>query len=370
MGKKPFVIGLTGHIGSGKSHVRNVLVSLGAEGIDADLLAHQVMAPGGPAFEPVLAAFGREMLGPDGTVDRQRLAARVFTDAQALAQLEAIVHPAVSQAIAARIAASAAPAVVIEAIKLLESGLSRTLCDEVWVTQCSYRQQLARLKRSRGMTVDEVRRRLAHQMPAAQMAAQAQRVISTEGTMAETALKVLAAWVDLRLPLPPPVIGPGTPADAEGTAAVLNSIVREGGRSITGRTFTPAQERAYLRAMPRRSFLTVALLGRVLVGFQVVEPYATFTYTMDHVASLGTYVVAPVRGRGIGRALSAATWDAARAAGFSKFVITVREDNPEAQAFYRALGFQPCGRLAHQALVDGRYVDKLLFELFLGEVET
>ncbi len=362
---KPLVIGLTGPIGSGKSHVRNVLVSLGAEGIDADLLAHQVIAPDGPAFEPVLAAFGRDLLGPEGTIDRQRLAARVFSDGQALARLEAIVHPAVAQAIAARIAASTAPAVVIEAIKLLESGLSRALCDEVWVTQCSLRQQLARLKKSRGMSAEEVRRRLAHQMPAAQMAAQAQRLINTEGTMAETALKVLGAWAALGMPLPSPVIAPGTLEHAEGTAAVLNSIVLEGGRSITGRTFTPAQERAFLRGMPRRSFLTVAFLGRVLVGFQVVAPYATFTHTMDHVASLGTYIVAPVRGRGIGRALSAATWDTARAAGFTKFVITVREDNPEAQGFYRALGFQPCGRLTRQALVDGRYVDELLFELFL-----
>ncbi|MCX7706455.1 MAG: dephospho-CoA kinase [Anaerolineae bacterium] len=362
---RPLVIGLTGPIGSGKSHVRNVLVSLGAEGIDADLLAHQVIAPDGPAFEPVLAAFGRDLLGPDGTIDRRRLAAIVFSDAQALARLEAIVHPAVSQAVAARIAASTAPAVVIEAIKLLESGLSRALCDEVWVTQCTPRQQLARLKKSRGMSAEEVRRRLAHQMPAAEMAAQAGRVIDTRGTMAETALKVLGAWVELGLPLPSPVITRGTLDHAEGTAAVLNSIVLEGGRSITGRTFTPAEERAYLRGMPRRSFLTVAFLGRVLVGFQVVEPYATYTHTMDHVAGLGTYVVAPARGRGIGRALSAATWDAARAAGFRKFVITVREDNLEAQSFYRSLGFQPCGRLARQAFVDGRYVDELLFELFL-----
>ncbi len=362
---KPFVIGLTGPIGSGKSHVRNVLVSLGAEGIDADLLAHQVMAPGGPAFEPVLAAFGRELLGPDGAFDRQRLAAIVFSDAHALARLEAIVHPAVSQAIAARIAASTAPAVVIEAIKLLESGLSAALCDEVWVTQCTARQQLARLKKSRGMSAAEVRRRLVHQMPVAEMAARAQRVIHTGGTMAETALKVLAAWVELGLPLPSPVIAAGTLADAEGTAAVLNSIVLEGGRSVTGRTFTPAQERVYLRGMPRRSFLTVAYLGRVLVGFQVVEPYATFTHTMDHVASLGTYIVRPARRRGIGRALSTATWETARTMGFTKFVITVREDNPEAQHFYRTLGFQPCGRLARQAYVDGRYVDELLFELFL-----
>jgi L-amino acid N-acyltransferase YncA len=178
-------------------------------------------------------------------------------------------------------------------------------------------------------------------------------------------LAVLAAWVELELPLPDPTIRRATLDDAEGTASVLNSVVLEGGLTIAGRTFTPDEERAFLLGMPPRSFLTAALLGRVVVGFQTVEPYATFTQTMDHVASMGTYVVAPVRGCGLGRAMSAATWEAARATGYSKFVITVRDDNPSAQAFYLGLGFQPCGRLSKQAFVDGIYVDELLYELFL-----
>lgn len=361
----PLVIGLTGSIGSGKSHVRGVLVSLGAEGIDADRVAHEVMAPGGPAFEPTLAVFGRDLLGPDGALDRPRLAARVFADPAALARLEAIVHPAVGEVIARRAAASRAPLVVIEAIKLLESGISRALCDQVWVTECSRRQQLARLKRSRGMDAAEVRRRLANQMPSAEMAAQAQRVIRTDGTLAETAGVVLAAWVALGLPLPAPVIRRGALADADGIAAVLNAAVREGGRTITGRTFTLAQERAFLRSMPKRSLLNIALLGQVVAGFQEVMPYATFTHTMDHVGSAGTFILAAVRGRGLGHALSRVTWAEARAAGYSKLVITVRADNPEAQAFYTGLGFQPCGRLSRQAYVDGKYVDELLYELFL-----
>lgn len=361
----PLVIGLTGGIGSGKSHVRSVLVSLGAEGIDADRVAHAVMAPGGAAYGGVVAEFGAEILGPDGAIDRKRLAARVFSHPDALARLEAITHPAVFAAIQARVAASTAPAVVIEAIKLLEAGFSRTLCHQVWVTTCSRRRQIARLWASRGMSADEARRRMANQLPPAQMAAQAHRVIDTGGAIAETALKALTGWVELGLPLPPPVIRPVTLADAEGTAAVLNSIVREGGRTITGRTYTPAQERAFLRSMPKRSLLNIVLLGKVVVGFQEYMPYATYTSTMDHVASAGTFIAAPVRGRGLGRALSAVTWAAARAAGYTKLVITVRADNPEAQAFYTGLGFQPCGRLARQAFVDGKYVDELLYELFL-----
>ncbi len=107
-------------------------------------------------------------------------------------------------------------------------------------------------------------------------------------------------------------------------------------------------------------------VGNVVAGFQLIEPYATYTHTMDHVASLGTYVLPAVRGRGLGRALTEATWGYARATGFTKIVITVRADNPGAQSFYTRLGFQPCGRLARQAFVDGRYVDELLYEMFLA----
>ena len=295
---KPLVIGLTGPIGSGKSHIRSVLVSLGAEGIDADRVAHDVMAPDGPAYPGIVAEFGPDVLGLEGLVDRGKLGTRVFGDAAALARLEAIVHPAVGQAIRGQVEASSAPLVVIEAIKLLEAGLAHSLCDQVWVALCTRRHQFARLQASRGMSADEVRRRLANQMPPAQMASQAQRIIRTDGTTAQTAQTVLAAWVELGLALPATVIRSAALADCEGTAAVLNSIVREGGRTITGRTFTPAQERAFFRSLPPRAFLNIVQLGRVVVGFQSVEPYATYTHTMDHVASVGTHILAAVRGRG------------------------------------------------------------------------
>ncbi len=363
--QRPLVIGLTGSIGSGKSNVLHELVALGAEGIDADRVAHQVIAPGGPAYAAVVAEFGPEFLEADGRIDRSALGRRVFADPAALTRLEAIVHPAVGAAIAAQVAASQTPVLVIEAIKLLEAGLNRQLCDQVWVTICSRRQQIARLVAHRGMSAAEVRRRLANQMPRAQMITQADRVIDTGGTMAETGGQVLAAWVELGLPLSAPEIRPYTLADAEGIAAVLNAVVCEGGRTIVGRTFTPAQERAFLRRLPPRMRLTVAQIGNVIAGFQGIEPYATYTHTMDHVASLGTFVLASVRGRGVGRSMSQATFAYARQTGFTKLVISVRADNPDAQAFYATLGFQPCGRLTRQAYVDGRYVDELLYELFL-----
>ena len=89
---------------------------------------------------------------------------------------------------------------------------------------------------------------------------------------------------------------------------------------------------------------------------------------MDHVGTMGSYVIAPLRDRGLGAAMSRATFAAARELGFSKLVITVRADNPGAQAFYGRLGFKPCGRLTRQAFVDGRWVDELLYELFLDDL--
>lgn len=197
----PFVIGLTGSIGCGKSHIRETLVELGAEGVDADLVAHEVMARGRPAYGRILDSFGRDLLTDEGQIDRRQLGAQVFADPDALARLEHIVHPAVADAIAERVAASTAPAFVIEAIKLIESGISATHCDEIWVATCSEEEQLARLWRTRGMSAAEVRRRLRNQMPMAQMIAAADRVIPTDGSLAETELLVLRAWLALRLPL-------------------------------------------------------------------------------------------------------------------------------------------------------------------------
>ncbi len=204
------------------------------------------------------------------------------------------------------------------------------------------------------------------QMLARRMVAQADHVIDTGGTRAETGVQVVAAWAGRGLPFPAPHIRGGTIEDADGIRTVLNAVVREGGLTILDRTLTVAQERAFLAALPARARLTVAQMGTVVVGFQIIEPYVRYTHALDHVASLGSYLLAPLRGRGVGHALSQATFAAARELGFSKLVISVRAENPAAQAFYTRLGFQPCGRLSKQAFVDGRYVDELLFELFLN----
>jgi dephospho-CoA kinase len=178
---RPLTIGLTGNIATGKSAVLAYLQQRGAAVIDADKLAHQAMASGGPAYAAVIAAFGPTIVTADGAIDRQALGAIVFTDAAKLAQLEAIVHPAVFELAQQVLAATTAPVVVIEAIKLLESGRLLRLCDEVWVVVADETTQLQRLMTARGMSEAEARRRMAAQSPQAEKVKQATRVIDNNG---------------------------------------------------------------------------------------------------------------------------------------------------------------------------------------------
>jgi dephospho-CoA kinase len=157
-------IGITGPIGCGKSTVAGWLAARGAVVVDADAVARAVTAPGEPAHDAILARFGDGVRGPDGALDRAALARLVFADPAALRDLEAIVHPAVRPRILAEIAeadTAGAPAVVIEAIKLVEGGLA-ALCDEVWLVDCSPAAQRARLL-ARGVAEDDANRRIAAQ---------------------------------------------------------------------------------------------------------------------------------------------------------------------------------------------------------------
>ncbi len=157
-------IGITGPIGCGKSTVAGWLAARGAVVVDADAVARAVTAPGEPAHDAILTRFGAAVEAPDGTLDRAALARIVFTDASALRDLEAIVHPAVRVRILAAMEAAdaaGAPAVVVEAIKLVEGGLADG-CDEVWLVDCPPETQRARLL-GRGMAAEDVDRRIAAQ---------------------------------------------------------------------------------------------------------------------------------------------------------------------------------------------------------------
>ena len=196
---RPYTIGLTGNIATGKSLVARMLSELGAEHIDADRLAHEVMAQGTPAWREIAAAFGREILQPDGELDRRRLGQMVFADPDALARLEQIVHPRVIARTEQWIAASEAPVVVVEAIKLIESGMVRQLCDTLWVVAAPRQVQLERLVTFRGLSRTEALLRIDAQPSQELKIAQADVVIDNGDTVEATRRQVERAWARLVL---------------------------------------------------------------------------------------------------------------------------------------------------------------------------
>jgi dephospho-CoA kinase len=146
-----FIIGLTGNIGTGKSLVRKMLQHLGAYGIDADILAHEALKSNSPAHERIIRYFGASILDTHGTVDRAKLAHIVFTDEKALVELENILHPLVSIAVANIIQYARLPIIIIEAIKLLESDLAG-ICDSIWVVDSREQVIFDRLSYAREWT--------------------------------------------------------------------------------------------------------------------------------------------------------------------------------------------------------------------------
>jgi dephospho-CoA kinase len=188
-----YIIGLTGNIAVGKTTVCNILKTLGAQIIDADLLVHRLLARGQRVHEQVVAEFGAEIVRPDGEIDRARLGRIVFADDALLRRLEALIHPAVDNAIQQEIAASHAAVIVVDAVKLIESGLHKR-CHAVWVVIASEEQQLQRLTRQRGMPEADARQRLRAQAPQSDKVRLADVVIDNSGTIAETEAQVRRAW--------------------------------------------------------------------------------------------------------------------------------------------------------------------------------
>ncbi len=198
-----YIIGLTGNIATGKSTVARLLHELGAEVLDADILAHETMRPGTAVWDEIRRRFGPAVIAPDGAIDRRRLGEIVFADPGALADLEGITHPAVAALIDERLrglrSRRPTPAVVvIEAIKLLEAGLG-ALCDAIWVVTAPRALQIKRLVQTRRMTPEEAALRIDAQPPAELKIAQAQVVIVNDGSPGDLARQVQAAWAQIPL---------------------------------------------------------------------------------------------------------------------------------------------------------------------------
>ncbi len=179
----PFVIGLTGGIGSGKSAAADEFARLGATLVDTDVIAHALTAPGGAAIEAVRALFGDAVIDASGAMDRGKVRARVFADPPARKQLEAILHPLIRRESAARVAAATGAYVVLVVPLLVESANYRRRVDRVLVVDCPVELQVARVRARSGLSEDEARRIIAAQVSRETRLAAADDVIDNSGTL-------------------------------------------------------------------------------------------------------------------------------------------------------------------------------------------
>lgn len=194
-------VGLTGGLACGKSFVGEALESFGCLLIQADELGHQVLAPGGEAYNKVVEEFGDEILMDDGQIDRRLLASRVFGNPERLALLNSLVHPPVVRRETALIEEFAAQnpkgIAVVEAAILIETGSYKRF-DRLILVTCAEEQQVERAMRRAGAVEADVRARLSHQMPLDEKRKYADFVIDTSGEKADTLRQTRAVYDELR----------------------------------------------------------------------------------------------------------------------------------------------------------------------------
>ena len=199
MSRRFLLVGLTGGIATGKSTVSGILRALGCVVIDADVLAREVVEPGAPALETIAREFGRDVLQPDGALDRKLLGAVVFADPEKRKRLEAITHPAIRARFAARLAALEAEGfagiVVFDAPVMIEAGNYRNM-DRLVVVVTDEATQRDRAVERDGDRAD-VEQRIASQMPLADKTRLADYVIDNSGDRAAT--EAQARWVHAAL---------------------------------------------------------------------------------------------------------------------------------------------------------------------------
>ncbi|KAM4756720.1 bifunctional coenzyme A synthase [Cyanocitta cristata] len=202
---RPYVIGLTGGTGSGKTSIAKLLGHLGAFVIDADKLGHAVYVPGRPAYEPVVAAFGAEILNKDGTINRKVLGAKVFGNQERLKSLTDIVWPEIAQMAKERVReadAQGKAVCVLDAAVLLEAGW-QDMVHEVWTAIIPEEEAVRRIVARDGLSEEAARRRLQSQMTNRQRVEQSQVVLCTLWEPDITRQQVQKAWDLLQQRLSP-----------------------------------------------------------------------------------------------------------------------------------------------------------------------
>jgi len=192
----PYVVGLTGGIGSGKSEVTRAFAALGVEVADADAAAHAVTTRGEAGFAAVVAEFGGEACAPDGNLDRGWLHRAVFADATARKKLEALLHPLIGTRLDAEIRAWRGPYGILSVPLLLERGNLVSRVARILVVDCPEEEQVRRVVARSGLPEAEVRAIMATQLPRAERLARADDVIDNAGPLAALAPQV--AQLDAR----------------------------------------------------------------------------------------------------------------------------------------------------------------------------
>ena len=158
------------------------------------------------------------------------------------------------------------------------------------------------------------------------------------------------------------VIRQAVASDAAAIARILNAIIAAGVYTALDTPFSVDEERAFIEHFPARGILHVAVGDGRIVGFQTVEPFASYTHAFDHVGIISTFVDLPLRRRGIASRLFTATFAAAPGKGYEKFFAFVRADNSAALQIYLRHGFEVIGTARRQAKIGGRYIDEVMIE--------
>jgi dephospho-CoA kinase len=189
----PLVVALTGGIGSGKSSVAEAFARRGIAVVDTDAIAHEITAPGQPATRAIAGTFGPDYLTPEGALDRARMRERVFADAGARRQLEAILHPLIRAEALRRVAAAASPYVALVVPLLVETGAWRDAAHRVLVVDCPEALQVERVMKRSGLTADAVRAIMGAQVSRSERLARADDVVLNDADLAalEVAVETL-----------------------------------------------------------------------------------------------------------------------------------------------------------------------------------
>jgi dephospho-CoA kinase len=193
--QRPYVVGLTGGIGSGKSAAADEFARLGATLVDTDLIAHRLTGPGGAAVAAIQRLFGDGFVLPSGAMDRKRMRERVFADTAARKSLEGVLHPLIRDESERQIAAAGGPYVVHVVPLLVESGHYRRRVDRILVVDCPEATQLARVRARSGLSADEAQDIVRSQASRAERLAAADDVIDNGGTLEDLRKQVAVLHV-------------------------------------------------------------------------------------------------------------------------------------------------------------------------------